>query len=108
MRRASRTDENHQAIREAFRKMGFAVADTAKQGEGYPDLTISRDHVTALVEIKRDKKAELTPDQTVFHQGWKGHIFVVTSVEDAVNVNLHMRREAALRAESVQRRTMAD
>lgn len=97
MRRAARTDSNHGEIRESFRKMGFAVVDTSRMGAGFPDLIISRSLITAAIEIKRDRKAKLTPDQMTFHRDWKGHVFVVTDHDDAVNVNMLMRGEADMR-----------
>lgn len=108
MRRAAKIDTNHTQIREAFRRMGFAVADTAKLGAGYPDLTISRNQVTALVEIKRDKAAKLTTDQVKFHSEWKGLIYVVTSPDEAVYVNQQMLKETSLRQESIDRKRLAD
>lgn len=108
MRRAAKVDTNHATIREAFRRMGFSVADTAKLGDGFGDLVISRDQVTALVEVKRDRKAKLTEDQIKFHGSWKGLIYVVTDIDDAANVNTMMRQEASRRAEAIQRRRLAD
>ena len=56
-RYAKRTDENHAAIRSAFRRLlGDAnVFDSSKAGNGLGDLVITYGGLTMLVEIKTEK-----------------------------------------------------
>jgi hypothetical protein len=82
MRIKARVDTNHAEIRDAFRSMGFSVVSLHQLGGGIPDLAVSRNEKTAYVEVKRDKKATLTPDQVKFKAECKGLVFLVTCVED--------------------------
>ena len=82
MRLAARIDRNHLQIALALRKMGWQVFSLAGVGRGVPDLLISKHGYTALVEVKRDDKAKLTPAQIKFHASWAGKIYVVRSLGD--------------------------
>lgn len=94
MRRvAAKVDLNHAEIRDGLRQLGFSVADTARLGQGFPDLVVAgrkwtlgsanEDKVaTLLVEVKRDNKAGLTPDEKEFFATWQGAVMVATCIED--------------------------
>ena len=101
MRRAARTDGNHGEIREAFRKLGYKVADTSRLGDGFPDLCISSNMITALIEVKDSAKPKsarkLTDDEREFMEGWAGLYFVVESMEDVVKTHVAMTNEWKLR-----------
>ena len=94
MRRAARTDRNHQDIVSEFRRLGCHVVSLAALGSGVPDLLVTIRHRaheyvrTLLVEIKDGSKAPsarvLTPDQQGFHKAWPGELAIVTSVDDVV------------------------
>ena len=91
MRRASRTDDNHAAIRDGLRELpGISVADTSDVGNGYPDLTVGWMGVNYLLEIKDGNKSpsrrQLTPGQDGFHAGWAGQIDVVCNLDEALKV----------------------
>jgi hypothetical protein len=96
MRRAARTDANHGEIVTTFRKMGFSVADTSRLGDGFPDCVIARNGLTALVEIKDGtkppSKRELTPDEIIFRDAWKGKYYIVESEADALYVGSNWLR----------------
>jgi hypothetical protein len=47
-----RKDENHDEIVEFFRSRGAIVDDTARIGNGFPDLLVTYQLVTFWVEIK--------------------------------------------------------
>ena len=87
MRRAARTDGNHEATRDYLRRTGWSVHDTSAVGGGFPDLVVARDGFTALVEVKNGAKSpsriKLTPDQETFAKGWKGVCIKALSPEDA-------------------------
>jgi hypothetical protein len=94
VRRAAKVDRNHGAVRDAFRSRGFAVADTHQMAGGYPDLTISRDMITALVEVKMPGE-KLTKDQVLFHGAWKGRIYIVVDPDrDVEQISRHWLKEA--------------
>ena len=83
-------DANHAEVVEAFRRLGFAVADLSRLGSGIPDLAISRAGRTALVEVKDGDKPpsarKLTPDEERFRDGWQGAYYVVQSCDDVEHV----------------------
>jgi hypothetical protein len=37
-----------------------------------------------LLEIKKDEKAKLTPDQVIWHSVWKGQVAVVSNPQAAI------------------------
>lgn len=90
MRRAARTDANHAETIAAFRAIGFAVSDTSRLGNGFPDAIISRSGRTAVVEIKDGKKPpsarKLTPDEQRFKDGWRGAHLIVESLDDVERI----------------------
>jgi hypothetical protein len=101
MRRAARVDSNHSTIRKAFRKLGYVVADTSRLGNGFPDLVISANLITALVEVKDGAKVasarQLTEDEKQFRDNWDGLYFIVETLNDVIKVHVEMTREWQLR-----------
>lgn len=100
MRRAARTDENHAEIVNALRDIGCSVLDLSGVGKGCPDLlvtppTFPECRMAVLMEIKDGCKVrsarKLTKAQEKFHREWKGWIYTVTSVEEALSVVLESR-----------------
>ena len=87
-RRAAKVDANHGEIRDAFRRMGATVADTASSGSGFPDLVVGYRGVNLLVEVKDGSLPpsgrKLTGPQVDFHNDWRGQICVVKSLDEAV------------------------
>lgn len=88
LRRAARTDSNHAQIRDRLRKLGVFTWNTSQLGNGFPDLLCCiRNHVV-LLEVKDPKqppsKRALTPKEQEFFAAYPGPIFVVTSVEQAL------------------------
>lgn len=87
--RAKRTDTAHRTILSELRQAGFAVADTSSLGGGFPDAVISRNFLTALLEIKskRGRKTaqeRLREAQKDFHSTWKGPIIVAFTTADVL------------------------
>jgi hypothetical protein len=70
-RYAARTDDNHGAIRAAFRALGAYVMDTSHVGGGFPDLVIGTRGRWLFVEVKDGAKSpsrrKLTADQLLMH-----------------------------------------
>lgn len=99
MRRQARADANQPNIVAALRRCGFVVAHCHTVGGGFPDLVISRNGWTGLVEVKDGDKPpsarKLTKDEADFHQKWPGEIFIVESVEDVLKLNERFINEAA-------------
>jgi len=93
MRRAAKVDANHAEIANALRDAGCGVLDMSPMGKGVPDLlvhppTFPECRMPVFLEVKDGNKPpsarKLTPAQVKFHAEWKGWIFVVTSVDDAL------------------------
>jgi hypothetical protein len=83
-----KTDANQNEIVKAFIQMGYSVAVT-NMGSGFPDLVIARNGSDGiLVEIKNlnGRGNRLTKDQQKFHTSWKGRIYVIETVEQAIEV----------------------
>lgn len=72
---------------------GCSVRATHTQGGGFPDLVVGRvmpcPHCqrhfpqTKLIEVKGEG-GNLTPDQETFHGGWRGHVAIARTVEEAL------------------------
>lgn len=87
---ARRTDANQAEIVKVFRSMGCSVAVTSMVSNGFPDLIIARNGVNILIEVKDGSKnpsaRKLTDDEADFHEKWKGSIYIVESIDDAIKV----------------------
>jgi Holliday junction resolvase len=90
MRRAAKIDANQTEIVKALRQVGASVQSLAATGKGVPDLLVGFRGKNLLLEVKDGGKVKserkLTPDQVEWHQGWRGHVAVVESVEQAIKV----------------------
>jgi len=88
MRRRGRTDANQTEIVKVFRKLGFSVAVTSMIGQGFPDIIIGKHKCNWLIEIKDGKKVlsqrDLTDDEEKFISNWKGSVFLVETIEQAI------------------------
>lgn len=81
--RACRIDSNHAEIVDALRKVGVSVQSLATIGKGCPDLVAANKTATWLIEVK-GPKGKLTDDQVKFIEGWRGHVHIVRTVDDAL------------------------
>jgi hypothetical protein len=89
MRYAARIDANQTQIVSALRAVGATVQLLSAVGQGCPDLLVGYRGKNILMEIKDGRKPpserKLTEDQIVWHTSWKGVVFLVTSVHDAID-----------------------
>ena len=90
MRRAAKIDANQTEIVKALRQVGASVQSLASTGKGCPDLLVGFRGVNWLLEIKDGQKVKsarkLTDDQVVWHQTWRGKVYIVESVDQALNL----------------------
>ena len=90
MKYARRADGNQPDIVKALRDFGCKVIATHTIGQGFPDLVVDYEGWTCLMEIKDPSKPksdrQLTPAQKIFHDAWTGPIFVVETVERAIDI----------------------
>lgn len=88
MRTAAKVDANQPEIVAALRRVGATVQPLHAVGRGCPDLCVGWRGATFLLEVKDGAKApskrKLTDDQVDWHDGWKGQVAVVCSVEEAL------------------------
>lgn len=88
MRTAAKVDANQPEIVAALRSVGATVQTLHAVGQGCPDLLVGFRGQTYAVEVKDGRKPpsarKLTPAQEQWHGGWKGHVAVVSSVEEAL------------------------
>ena len=90
MRRAARVDENQGLIVKALRACGATVR-IITQGDGIPDLLVGCRGHTILMEVKDGNKPpsarQLTTAEQIFFDQWTGgKLFIVNSVEEALDV----------------------
>ena len=90
MRRAARVDENQGLIVKALRACGATVR-IISQGDGIPDLLVGYRGHTILMEVKDGNKPpsarQLTMAEQIFFDQWTGgKLFIVNSVEEALDV----------------------
>lgn len=89
-RRAARVDANQSEIVRDLRKLGCSVLDLSAVGKGCPDILVSRQGRSVLMEIKDGNKPpsarKLRPQQITFHNAWQGEVVVVNDVDEALGV----------------------
>jgi hypothetical protein len=88
MRRAAKVDANQADIVAALRKIGASVQPLHSVGQGCPDLLVGWRGMNTVLEVKDGKKPpsarKLTTDQVIWHEGWRGQVAVVETVEQAI------------------------
>jgi hypothetical protein len=83
----SRADLNQKQIVDTLRKVGATVHITNQVGCGFPDLVVGIFGKNYLIEVKNeDTRGRLTPEQEIFLDKWKGKVYVVKTVDEALRV----------------------
>jgi hypothetical protein len=88
--RAARVDTNHAEIVNALRQRGATVQSLAKIGKGAPDLLVGYLGKNFLMEVKdrgtQYGKKGLNANQRRWFETWRGRVYEVASIEDALAV----------------------
>lgn len=84
-RYARRVDGNQTAIVRALRSCGCTVQSLARLGDGVPDLLVACHGRNHLIEIKVPGET-LTPREHAWHLAWPVPVWIVTSVDEALQV----------------------
>ena len=85
-RRAGKVDQQHGAIRDGLRQLGYEVIDTSQIGDDFPDLlAVSKKGVIVLLEVKTEGKYP-TEGQVRFLTHFTGPCSLVFSLEHALDV----------------------
>ena len=87
MRRAAKTDTNQSSIVSGLRAIfgPDCVMDLSAVGQGCPDLAVGIRGKTLFMEIKT-KTGKLTVDQQIWHRNWDGHVAIITTLQEALDV----------------------
>ena len=92
MRKAAKVDANQEQVVSVLRGYGATVQSLATVGKGVPDLLVGYRGRNFLMEVKDGSKIpslrKLTPDQEIWHSGWKGSVCVVNTPSEAVKALL--------------------
>jgi len=90
LRRYPNLDANQPSIVEALRQAGASVTSLASVGNGCPDLLIGIRKVTTVFEVKDGakppSKRKLTEAEQDWHNAYRGSVYIVESVEQALAV----------------------
>lgn len=90
MRGFAKTDRNQPEVIAAMRALGVSVQSLHKVGQGAPDLLCAVAGQTFTVEVKDGEKPpsqqKLTPDQIEWHSKWRAPVYIVNSVDQAVDL----------------------
>jgi len=88
VRKQARVDDNQAEIVRALEDVGASVLHLHQLGRGAPDLLVGFRGLNYCMEIKDGNKAEsrrrLTDDELLWHTAWRGSVYVVESVDDAL------------------------
>lgn len=83
----NRTDKNQSEIVKVLQQVGASVHDLSQAGEGVPDLLVGYFGKNYLIEVKdENKKIRLTSAQKIFHEFWKGKVYIVQTKEEALKI----------------------
>ena len=85
LRRAAKVDVNQPEIVAGLRKAGFSVL-IISQLKNCCDIIVGKDGRNWLLEIKPNAKSKLTEGELKFHESWRGSVYIVTNVEEALEV----------------------
>lgn len=81
-----RVDQNHAAIVDTFRRLGWSVQSLAAVGKGCPDLLVAKRGHTLVVEVKT-AKGKLNAEQRAWVDGWQAAVFILQSPDDVVRLD---------------------
>ena len=81
---AKRVDANQPEIVAALRKCGATVQHLHELGKGCPDIVVGFRGRNYLLEIKSSGTAKMTPLEAWWHDGWKGQVARVDTVDEAL------------------------
>ena len=88
MRTAARVDANQAEIVSDLRDIGASVQHLHTIGKGCPDLLVAWKGYLWLFELK-SKNGKLTPDEVRWIDEWPEPVFIVKTVDQAVDILNH-------------------
>ncbi len=96
--RAARIDATQKEIVAYLREHGCTVQHLHQVGGGCPDLLVGYAHngkpFNVLLEVKDvGKEEKLTPQQVIWHAGWRGQKAVVSNKDQALQVVIEYAKQ---------------
>jgi len=82
---AAKVDANQHAIVKAMRKRGATCHLLFREGRGCPDVLAGFLGYNLLIEIKTED-GELTDREAKWHDWWRGTVYIVRTVNDALDI----------------------
>lgn len=82
-RQAAKRDTNEREIVATLTQVGATVQKLS--AKGCPDLLVGFKGQNFLMEIKTTK-GKLTPDEAVWHDNWRGHVAIIRSSDEALEL----------------------
>lgn len=90
MKKYGKTDANQGEVISALRAIGCTVQDLSPMGGGCPDLLVGIFGRNLLIEVKDGSKPpsarDLTPQQSIWHNEWKGQKAIARNALEAVAI----------------------
>lgn len=85
MRHRPRKDKEHNAIAKGLEQYGWTVCDMSALGNGKPDMAVAKGGRTVMLEVKSEG-GKLTPMEQEFITHWRGEMFIVRNLAEALRV----------------------
>lgn len=96
MRRSARTDDNHDEIVKAFRRLGWSVLDI-HQIPNSADIIVGKWLHSIVIEIKDGSKPpskqNLTDGEIVFKSSWNGDYRIIKSIDDVIELDAEYKKK---------------
>jgi Holliday junction resolvase len=90
MRNHPNLDSNQPDIVKALRAAGASVTSLASVGNGCPDLLVGIRGKVAVMEVKDGakppSKRKLTEAEQIWHDNWRGTVYIVETVQQALAI----------------------
>ena len=87
---AKRVDANQKEVVKTLRDLGISVIILSDVGKGCPDIACGYGKRNYFVEIKDGSQSpsrqKLTEHEQKFHDNWQGHVCIIRSKEEAINL----------------------
>lgn len=94
-----RTDSNQKEVFKVFRDMGCTVLNLSNVGACCDCLVAVSPTRQILIEIKDGSKPQsqrkLTRSEAKFHDEWKGELYIINNIHEAIALVNRCRKESA-------------
>jgi len=81
---AKKVDVNQPEIVKFLHQVGAWIQHYHKAWKRCPDLLVGWQKSRILMELKSTDKSKMTGEQLVWHDNWKGKVYIVRTVDEAM------------------------